>query len=117
MMNTYVISSVLCWNYRGISNANCQNCLRELISKHNPQIWCIVETRANEERCHRFCREMTKNWDCASLPSQACWGGIIAFWRKNIGMVTLLGMSQNVIHLVICSNSLDGWILSVVYNP
>lgn len=40
----------------------------------------------------------------------------MTFWMKEINTVTPIALSQNIIHLVITSNSSDGWILLVVYN-
>lgn len=78
---------------------------------------CLVETRANKERCFKFCRRLTKDWDWAAVPALGLSGKILTLWRKDVGVVTPLVMSRNVLHLVISSKYLKGMIFSVVYNP
>lgn len=116
-MNSMLISNILCWNCRGISNPNTRNRLWELIKKHKPHILCLVETRANEDRCSCFCKKLSKDWDWAAVPALGLSGGLLTFWKKGIGLVTPLAISRNVIHLIISSVGFDGWILSFVYNP
>lgn len=55
--------NVICWNCRGLSNLVTRNCIKDLLNKHKPQILCLVETRANEDRVLRFCNRMSKCWD------------------------------------------------------
>lgn len=117
MMNSIVITNILYWNCRGISNVNTKNRIWDMQNKYNPQILCLVETKVNEGRCHSFCRKMSRNWDWVALPSLGMSGGIMTLWKKNIGTVTLIAMSRNIILLVVSTNYMDGWILSVVYNP
>lgn len=88
----------------------------ELIKNHMPQIVCMVETRANKERCILFCMKLSRDWDWVVVPALGMSGGILTLWRKGLGSFTLLMISRSVLYLVISSNHMDGLTLSIVYN-
>lgn len=116
IMNYTGISDVLCWNCRGISNSNTRNRFWEFVNKHRPQIICLIETKADVDRCHHFCKRLSKDWNWAALLAQGMPGGLMIFWKNGLGPYHPLALSHNIIHLVISSTPLDGWILSIVYN-
>lgn len=41
----------------------------------------------------------------------------MTFWKKGTAAVTPIALTRNVLHLVISSTHLDGWMFSLVYNP
>lgn len=61
IMNYTGISDVLCWNCRGISNLSTRNQFWDLINKHKPQTFYLVETKMNVDRYHHFCKRVSKD--------------------------------------------------------
>lgn len=91
-------------------------CISNLIKTNDPVIFCLVETRANSFRLDRFCCRFSRRWEWASVEANGLSGGILIFWRKNLGRVTPLEVSHQALYLVVSPIQTADWILSVIYN-
>lgn len=109
-------ANVICWNCRGLSSSATLHRIKKLIKDHNPQMVALVETRAKEPRILRFCKRFRRIWSWAAIHSQGFSGGIILLWRKNLILATPVVIAQSALRLVISSNPVGVWILSVIYN-
>lgn len=85
--------NILSWNYRGISSRETYIRLRQLLRKHNPTIFCLVETRADSARLNRFRSKLSQVWDWAAILDEGMSGGIIVLWKRNIGQVIQMVVS------------------------
>ncbi|KAJ0960379.1 hypothetical protein J5N97_001796 [Dioscorea zingiberensis] len=112
-MNTL---KILCWNCRGSSNPKTLNRIKSLIRRCQPDLVCLVETRADSNRIDNFCKKFNKGWHWAGIPSQGMSGGIVTLWKQRVGMVTPLATTKLCLHLIISSENPREWVLSVVYN-
>ncbi|KAJ0983259.1 hypothetical protein J5N97_011514 [Dioscorea zingiberensis] len=107
---------ILCWNCRGSSNPRTTGRIRALMRELSPNIVCLVETRADEGRAKTICKKFSKAWEWAAIPANGMSGGIIIFWKHEMGLVTPLAHSRYVLHLIVSNEKPKEWILSVVYN-
>ncbi|KAJ0986430.1 hypothetical protein J5N97_004786 [Dioscorea zingiberensis] len=107
---------VICWNCRGSSNVRTINRIKELMKSLQPGVVCLVETRADTARAMNLCKKFEKHWEWAIIPALGMSGGIITFWKQEIGMVTPLAINRYSVHLIISSQKPREWIISVIYN-
>ncbi|KAJ0967671.1 hypothetical protein J5N97_024588 [Dioscorea zingiberensis] len=107
---------VLCWNCRGLSNGKTISRIKSLLRNHQPDIVCLVETRADEKRTINFCDKFRRMWEWAAIPARGMSGGIITLWKQGVGLVTPIANSRFSLHLVLTTERPKEWILSVVYN-
>ncbi|KAJ0963505.1 hypothetical protein J5N97_028627 [Dioscorea zingiberensis] len=108
---------LLCWNCRGSSSPKIVGRIKDLMKTHHPDIVCLVETRADEQRAIKFCEKFTRMWHWAALPARGMSGGIITLWKQRVGQVTPISYSHYSLHLIISALKPEEWILSVIYNP
>lgn len=102
------------WNCKGIMGRDTSARIFALITKLDPLICCLVETRADSLRLDRFSPKINKRCDLAAIEANGYSSGILVFWKKkHIGRVTPMAASQFVLHLISHSKN---WILSMVYN-
>ncbi|KAJ0963246.1 hypothetical protein J5N97_028368 [Dioscorea zingiberensis] len=107
---------VLCWNCRGLSNSKTICRIKSLMRNLQPDIVCLVETRADEKRPIKFYNKFGKVWEWAAIPAQGMSGGIITLWKQGVGLVTPIAHSRFSLHLVLTSERPRDWVLSVIYN-
>ncbi|KAJ0967195.1 hypothetical protein J5N97_024112 [Dioscorea zingiberensis] len=107
---------IVCWNCRGSASSKTVGRIRALIRDLHPDIICLVETRADENRALKFCRKFAKAWEWAAIPSIGMSGGIITLWNKRVGQVTPIAQSQFALHLIISSELPKEWIFTTIYN-
>ncbi|KAJ0981340.1 hypothetical protein J5N97_009595 [Dioscorea zingiberensis] len=107
---------IICWNCKGLSNLMTTCRIKSMMKDHQPDIMCLVETRANEHRAIKFCDKFSKAWEWAVIPAQGMSGGIITLWKQRVGLVTPIAYSLFSLHLILSSEKPEEWILSVVYN-
>lgn len=107
---------IICWNYRGLTNGNIFNCIRKIIKAQKPSFVCLVETRLDESRVLQFVSSFRHVWEWATIPSLGYSGGIIILKRRLLGIITPPAISKRCLHLVIYSQFLVSWIISMVYN-
>lgn len=86
------------------------------MKKFKPMIFCLVETKTNDDRLERFCSKLKSKWNWAAIVAEGYSGGIITIWSHSIGYVTPLVKSKHVFHLVITTSTAKTWIISTVYN-
>lgn len=101
---------------QGIPNRDHVNFNFYMINQVNPGLFCLVETRANQERILRFCKELGNNWKWAGIQSHGFSGGIITFWHLYMGDVIPTSMSRYVFHLVILFQERTRLIICPVCN-
>ncbi|KAJ0964644.1 hypothetical protein J5N97_025782 [Dioscorea zingiberensis] len=77
---------------------------------------CLVKTRANEPRIRKFCKKFKRKWEWAACPANGYSGGIIILWKKDLGQVTPLCFSRNVMHIIASDGVFKTWLISIVYN-
>ncbi|XP_039145509.1 uncharacterized protein LOC120282722 [Dioscorea cayenensis subsp. rotundata] len=107
---------MVCWNCRGVSSPDTTSRILYLLKKLKPAIFCLVETRANDNRLQRFCSKIKDPWKWVAVLAEGFSGGIIIIWNKNIGVVTPLVSSRYALHLVVTASNSNSWILSTIYN-
>lgn len=106
---------IFCWNCRGISNRSTMDRIRSTMAQINPNILCLLETKANTDRVHRFCDTLRNKWNWAAIPAFGLSGGILVLWNHLVGRVTPIATSRWALHLVISAVG-SNWILTVIYN-
>ncbi|KAJ0984926.1 hypothetical protein J5N97_003282 [Dioscorea zingiberensis] len=107
---------ILCWNCRGASNPRTVSRIKSLMKSCQPDLVCLVETRANDNCVIKLCKTFSRCWEWAAIPAQGMSGGIITFWKQEVGMVTPIAHTHSSLHLIISSEKPKQWILSVIYN-
>ncbi|KAJ0975885.1 hypothetical protein J5N97_017850 [Dioscorea zingiberensis] len=107
---------LICWNCRGVSNSATISRIKSIIRMHQPDLVCLVETRADADRAYTFCKKFAKRWHWAAIPAQGMSRGIVVLWKHNIGLVTPFAISKYSLHLVISADNPKEWVLTVVYN-
>lgn len=83
-------SKLVCWNCRGISGRDTSSCVRYMMKKINPIIFCLVETREDNGRINNFCSKLGHKWAWAAIVAGGYSGGIIVIWKKQVGKITPL---------------------------
>ncbi|KAJ0971107.1 hypothetical protein J5N97_019066 [Dioscorea zingiberensis] len=108
---------LLCWNCRGSANPKTVARIRALMRNLKPDVMCLVETRADENRALKLCEKFTKHWEWAAIPAIGMSGGIITLWNPRVGQVTPIAFSRFSLHLVISTTAKPKeWVFSIVYN-
>ncbi|KAJ0960613.1 hypothetical protein J5N97_001489 [Dioscorea zingiberensis] len=107
---------ILRWNCRGSSGPKTIGRIRTLMHNHNPDIICLVETRADEHRAMVFCKKFSKSWRWAAIPARGMSGGIITLWKQRVGQVTPIATSHYALHLILSFEKLEEWIVTVIYS-
>ena len=83
---------------------------------NKPYIFDLIETEADESWTLRFCDKFKHTWEWPIIPLIGLSGGTIVLWRLSGRLVTPLAISRRSLHLIISSQLLVAWILSIVYN-
>lgn len=52
------MAKLICWNYRGLFGRDTSSCIKFLIRKFKPLIFCLVETWADNDRLDKFCSKL-----------------------------------------------------------
>ena len=107
--------NIICWNCRGALNPRFKPTLNNLISKHNPPIVIITETRVGGNRA----KEITDTlpFDGAIHTDTIGYaGGLWLLWKSEEVEVTQLAKTEQEIHVVIKVIASDlYWILTCIY--
>ncbi|KAJ0961508.1 hypothetical protein J5N97_002012 [Dioscorea zingiberensis] len=107
---------IVSWNCRGTSSPKTVGRIKALMRTLQPDIVCLVETRADEQRTLKFCRRFTKHWQWAAIPAEGMSGGIITLWKQRVGRITPIAQSRFSLHLVLSSEKPKEWIVTIIYN-
>lgn len=107
--------NIFSWNYRGLSNLNTMNRIKDLMEKKHPDFICLVKTKTNPSRIQCFYSHLKCNWEWTAVPSTGLFGGILVLWNASVGKVTPVAISRLALHMVISSNN-KTWILTTIYN-
>lgn len=75
------------------------------LMKFKPIIFCLVETRGDDDKINKFYSKHRKKWNWVTIIVDGFSGGIIVIWNKNIGCVTPMAKSRYALHLVITIDS------------
>ncbi|KAJ0987975.1 hypothetical protein J5N97_006331 [Dioscorea zingiberensis] len=107
---------IISWNCRGISNPKTFSKIRALMRSHQPDLVCLVETRADANQAIKVCNKFSKLWEWAAIHARGMSGGIITLWKYGVGKVTPIAQSRYALHLILSTDKPRHWVLSVIYN-
>ncbi|KAK8480576.1 hypothetical protein V6N11_058317 [Hibiscus sabdariffa] len=103
------------WNARGLGNSNSHRALRDTLTKFNPCIVFLSETKKKQKYLERL---RTKNRFSGSFyvdaRGLAC--GLALWWTEDIS-VTILKDSTNFIDTLIVVNGEEPWQCTFIYGP
>lgn len=75
-----------------------------MMRKFNPNIFCLVVTRADNDNIDKFCSKLGGKWAWAAIVADGYSGKIIVTWQNNMGKVTPLVKMRYALHLVVTTN-------------
>lgn len=101
---------------QGLSGRDTTFRIKHLMKNLNPLVFCLVETKADNERLDKLCSKIGNIWPWATLMAEGYSGGIIILWQKHIGKVTPIAKTRYALHLVVTTDNAESWILTIVYN-
>jgi exonuclease III len=106
--------SIASLNYQGIGMAVTIRELRDIVRRHAPSIFCVVETQVHKSRVEGLAH--TLGYDRAfAVSSSGRSGGLGIFWNNEIN-IEILPYSQYHIDVVVSSPSMEPWRLTCVYG-
>ena len=107
--------NIICWNCRGALNPRFKPTLNNLISKHNPPMVIITETRIGGNRAKDITD--TLPFDGAIHTDTIGYaGGLWLLWKSEEVEVTMLAKTEQEIHVIIKVRSSDlSWVLTCIY--
>ena len=111
-----LLTKIICWNCKRLSNIDTVNYIKSLIKKHLPCLIFFIEMKVDVGKIHWFSSKFQVGWDWATIPANGLFGGIITLWKGLVGIVAPIARTYREVLLVISLITLKPWILSVIYN-
>ena len=87
--------SYLSWNCRGLGNPQTEEELVALISKKDPKIVFLMETKVEKITIERICRKL-KFVNFFVVPRVNQGGGLALLWRENINLAVLTSSDRHI---------------------
>ena len=87
--------SCLSWNCRGLGNPQTEEELVALISKKDPKIVFLMETKVEKVTIERICRKL-KFVNFFVVPRVNQGGGLALLWRENINLAVLTSSDRHI---------------------
>ena len=110
-----VSMNIICWNCRGALNPYFKPTMNNLISKHNPPMVIITETRVEGNRAKDITDTLPFD-EAIHTDTIGYAGGLWLLWKSDEVEVTQLAKTKQEIHVVIKVLSSDlSWILTCIY--
>ena len=74
--------NIISWNCRGVVNPSFLNNFHSLVRKHNPDFFCILETRIFGDSINKLHRRVGYQWQMFAILFEGLFGGVIVLWKK-----------------------------------